>query len=172
VLEGNDKIAASAERLCNFLVIALSRPHETLFGPSSYRTIDAQESLSPYYRRALALTPSFKPKADGPLAPQIMVAPLTSISFPSHLNFKSKRIVNLNGGIPTDLAVPTTRCAPAFIDSRFDLVHRHNAFTRILDGNLMPPTIDTTELQNVPASFCPGHLNTRSLELCAGEPRT
>jgi hypothetical protein len=95
-----------------------------------------------------------------------------SMSFPSHLHFKSKRIVNLNGGIPTDLAVPTTCFAPAFIDSRFDLVHRHNTFTRILDGNLMPPTIDTTELQNVPASFCPGHLNTRSPELYAGEPRT
>jgi hypothetical protein len=27
------------------------------FGPSSYRTIDAQESPSPYHRRALGLTP-------------------------------------------------------------------------------------------------------------------
>jgi hypothetical protein len=94
------------------------------------------------------------------------------MTFPSHLHFKSKRIVNLNSGIPTDLAVPTTCFAPAFIDSCFDLVHRHNAFTSILDGNLMPPTIDTTELQNVPASFCMGHLNTRSPKLCAGEPRT
>ena len=94
------------------------------------------------------------------------------MSFPPHLHFKSKRIVNLNGGIPTYLAVPTTCFAPAFIDSRFDLVHRHNTFTRILDGNLMPPTIDATELQNVPASFCTGHLNTRSPKLCAGEPRT
>jgi hypothetical protein len=87
------------------------------------------------------------------------------MSFSSHLHFKSKRIVNLNGGIPTDLAVPTTRFAPAFIDSRFDLVHRHNAFTRILDGNLMPPTIDTAELQNVSASFCPGHHFNSTLAL-------
>jgi len=92
---------------------------------------------------------------------------LTSMSFPSHLHFKSKskRIVNLNGGIPTDLAVPTTRSAPAFIDSRFDLVHRQNACTRILNGNLMPATIDTTELQNVPASFCSGHHFNSTLAL-------
>jgi hypothetical protein len=92
--------------------------------------------------------------------------------FPSHLYFESKRIVNLNGENPADFAVPTTCFAVGFIESRFDLVNRHNAFTRIVGGNLMSPTIDATELQNVSASFCTGHLNTRSPELCAGEPRT
>src|SRR5260370_13333454 len=42
---------------------------------------------------------------------------LTSMSFRPHLHFKSKRIVNLNGGNPTDLAIPTTCFAVGFIDS-------------------------------------------------------
>src|SRR5260370_41912529 len=72
--------------------------------------------------------------------------------FPSHLHFESKRIVNLNGRNPADFAVPTTCFAVGFIDSRFDLVHTHNSFTRIVGGNLMSPTIDAMELQNVRVS--------------------
>ena len=60
--------------------------------------------------------------------------------FPSHLYFESNRIVNLNDGNPADFAVPTPCFAVGFIESRFDLVNRH-AFTRIVGGNLMSPTI-------------------------------
>jgi hypothetical protein len=79
------------------------------------------------------------------------------MSLSPRLHFTFKRIVNLNGGDPTDLAVPTTCFAVGFIDSPFDFVHRHNAFTGTVGGNLMPPTIDATKLQKVPASFCPDH---------------